>query len=76
MSVPIDLFSGGCWVFLKTNVAWGCDSLDVLHCGSLMGKEAGYPVWYADFHSLCSFLKVAPFSPFFSQLCLNPESLV
>lgn len=71
MSVPIDLFSGGCWVFLERNVAWGEIAWMSCIVGTLMGKEAAYPVWCADFPLLCSFLKVAPFFPFFSQLCTS-----
>lgn len=45
--------------------------------GALMGKEARYPVWYADFHSLGPFLKVLSLLSAVSlpQLCLDPESL-
>ena len=42
-----------------------------------MGKEAGYPGWYADFHSVrlfsesCSLLSLPPSAVSLPQLCLN-----
>ena len=46
-----------------------------------MGKEAGYPGWYADFHSVCLFsescsvLSLPPSAVSLPQLCLNLLSL-
>lgn len=52
-----------CWVFPERSVPGGVIACLLLLLGALMGKEAGYPVWYADFHSVHLFSESCPPSP-------------
>lgn len=52
MSVPTDPLSGGMLGFLGEEFAWGVIAWLSRFLGAVVGKEAGYPLWCVEFHSV------------------------